>query len=54
MVLVDLDMRVEQGKMVGLIGPNGAGKTALLKAISGLIHARKGDILLSGKSQKKS
>ena len=34
--LDDLDMRVEEGRIVGLIGPNGAGKTTALNAIVGL------------------
>jgi len=41
---------VEEGAIIALVGANGAGKSTLLKAISGLIHARKGEILLSGKS----
>ena len=31
-----IDMRVEEGRIVGLIGPNGAGKTTALHAIVGL------------------
>jgi ABC-2 type transport system ATP-binding protein len=31
-----VDLRVEQGRIVGLIGPNGAGKTTALNAILGL------------------
>jgi ABC-2 type transport system ATP-binding protein len=31
-----LDMRVAEGRIVGLIGPNGAGKTTALKAFLGL------------------
>ncbi len=31
-----LDMRVEEGRIVGLVGPNGAGKTTALNAILGL------------------
>ncbi|MGH8176258.1 MAG: ABC transporter ATP-binding protein [Steroidobacter sp.] len=31
-----LDLRVAEGRIVGLIGPNGAGKTTALKAILGL------------------
>lgn len=31
-----VDLRVPEGRMVGLIGPNGAGKTTALKAILGL------------------
>ena len=36
-VAVDgLDLRVEEGRILGLIGPNGAGKTTALNAILGL------------------
>src|SRR5581483_3760849 len=32
-----VDLRVDEGRIVGLIGPNGAGKTTALNAILGLI-----------------
>jgi ABC-2 type transport system ATP-binding protein len=32
-----LDLRVEEGRILGIIGPNGAGKTTALNAILGLI-----------------
>jgi ABC-2 type transport system ATP-binding protein len=31
-----LDLRVEEGRILGLLGPNGAGKTTAMKAILGL------------------
>jgi len=34
--LDDVNLRVEEGRIVGLIGPNGAGKTTALNAILGL------------------
>ena len=34
--LDDVDLRVEEGRILGLIGPNGAGKTTALDAILGL------------------
>ena len=43
---IDLDLAV--GARVGLIGPNGAGKTTLVNLLTGMIHADKGSILLSG------
>jgi ABC-2 type transport system ATP-binding protein len=36
MALDGIDLRVEDGRIVGLIGPNGAGKTTALNAIVGL------------------
>src|SRR3954465_5591626 len=34
--LAGLDLRVEEGRILGLIGPNGAGKTTALNAFLGL------------------
>ena len=31
-----IDLRVEEGRILGIIGPNGAGKTTALNAILGL------------------
>jgi branched-chain amino acid transport system ATP-binding protein len=44
---------VKQGTIVALVGTNGAGKTTLLKTISGILHAKRGEILFSGKSLTK-
>ena len=35
--LSDVDLKVEEGQLVGLIGPNGAGKTTFIDAISGFV-----------------
>src|SRR5476649_1668316 len=35
--LKGVDLRVEEGRILGLIGPNGAGKTTALNAILGLV-----------------
>jgi len=37
------DLRVDEGRIVGLIGPNGAGKTTALNAILGLLRCE-GDV----------
>src|SRR6201998_1315181 len=35
--LDSVDLRVEEGRILGLIGPNGAGKTTALNALMGLL-----------------
>ncbi len=45
--LVDVDLDVREGQLVGLIGPNGAGKTTFIDAISGFVRFR-GKVLLDG------
>jgi ABC-2 type transport system ATP-binding protein len=35
--LAGVDLRIEEGKILGLVGPNGAGKSTLLNAVLGLI-----------------
>jgi branched-chain amino acid transport system ATP-binding protein len=46
--LVDVDLLVEPGQLVGLIGPNGAGKTTFIDAISGFVSHR-GNVQLDGR-----
>ena len=48
--LKGVSIKVEQGRIVTLIGANGAGKTTTLRAISGLLHARQGEIRLAGET----
>ena len=51
LIAVDsINLRVEQGKTLGLIGPNGAGKTTLLRLISSLAKPDRGDIRIHGES----
>src|SRR5438309_7361227 len=48
-VAVDgIDLRVEEGRILGLIGPNGAGKTTALNAILGLTPYR-GELKVLGR-----
>jgi branched-chain amino acid transport system ATP-binding protein len=46
--LVDVDLEVPEGGLVGLIGPNGAGKTTFIDAITGFVRAR-GRVELAGR-----
>jgi branched-chain amino acid transport system ATP-binding protein len=46
----DVSLHVNEEAIVALLGANGAGKTTLLKTISGIIHARRGEVLFSGRS----
>ena len=48
MALDGIDLRVEEGRILGLIGPNGAGKTTALNAILGLTSYR-GELLVLGR-----
>jgi ABC-2 type transport system ATP-binding protein len=43
-----IDLRVEEGRILGLIGPNGAGKTTALNAILGLT-SYEGDLKVLGR-----
>jgi ABC-2 type transport system ATP-binding protein len=43
-----VDLRVEEGRILGLIGPNGAGKTTALNAILGLI-SHQGELKVLGR-----
>ena len=47
-VLHGVDFHVDEGEVVTLLGRNGAGRTSTLRAIMGLIGARKGSIKVHG------
>jgi branched-chain amino acid transport system ATP-binding protein len=46
--VVEVDLDVEDGRLVGLIGPNGAGKTTFIDAITGFVRSR-GRVELAGR-----
>ena len=48
--LQGISLSVKQGGIVTLIGGNGAGKTTTLRAISGLLRTRGGEILYQGQN----
>jgi branched-chain amino acid transport system ATP-binding protein len=44
----DVSFGVRKGEVVSLVGSNGAGKSTILRAISGLLRPKRGEILLNG------
>lgn len=45
-VLNDISFKVEKGETLAIVGVSGSGKSTILKIISGLIEADKGEIIL--------
>ena len=45
----DISFHVDEGEIVTLIGANGAGKTTTLQTITGMLQAKKGQIIFEGK-----
>lgn len=46
--LLNVNITLERGKIIGLLGPNGSGKTTLLKLINGLLCPTSGEIKIAG------
>ncbi|MFC1565131.1 ABC transporter ATP-binding protein [candidate division KSB1 bacterium] len=46
-ILFDISMEAKKGEIIALIGPNGAGKSTVLKVISGILKAWKGEIFFN-------
>jgi iron complex transport system ATP-binding protein len=49
LVLSQVSLALEPGRVLALIGPNGCGKSTLLKAACGLLTPQAGEVLLDGK-----
>ncbi len=43
-----VDLKVEEGEIVGVIGPNGAGKSTLLNLIAGVFRPTNGEVHFRG------
>ncbi len=46
--LKSVNMKLEEGKVLGLLGPNGSGKTTLIKIAAGILTPSSGEILIDG------
>lgn len=49
-ILEDINLQLESGRVYGFFGRNGSGKTMLFRAITTLIYPSSGDVLINGKS----
>lgn len=49
LVLDNINLNIERGKIYGFRGKNGSGKTMLFRAISGLINIDEGEIIIDNK-----
>lgn len=47
-VFRDLDLAVQEGRVLALLGPNGAGKSTLLLTFAGLVPAQAGAVTVDG------
>ena len=43
-VIIDIDLTIEPGDMIGIVGPSGSGKSTLLRALLGGIRPRSGSV----------
>lgn len=50
LILDNVNLSLESGKVYGFFGRNGSGKTMLFRAITTLIYPTKGDVLIDGVS----
>lgn len=46
--LNNINLTIENGKIIGLLGPNGSGKTTLIKLINSLLQPNEGSITVCG------
>jgi ABC-2 type transport system ATP-binding protein len=53
-VLHGISFDVQPGEIVGLIGLNGAGKSTTIKHVIGLMQAKKGKVMVNGKTYREN
>jgi iron complex transport system ATP-binding protein len=52
-ILKDVEIEIESGKLTFILGQNGSGKSTFLKILAGLLPVQKGSIKISGKESTK-
>ncbi len=52
--LLDINLEIPAGKLVGVIGPNGSGKSTLIKTILGFVTPDFGTVKIFGEAAEKS
>lgn len=48
-ILKDINLKINEGKIFGIIGPNGVGKTTLLRCLTGIYNSTSGSVFYDGK-----
>lgn len=48
-VLEDLNLMLEKGKILGIVGPSGSGKSTILNILTGLLEPTSGEVNIKGK-----
>ncbi|UCH88508.1 MAG: ABC transporter ATP-binding protein [Thermoplasmata archaeon] len=51
--VVDLDLNIKKGEVLGLLGPNGAGKTTAIRTCLGLLKKTAGNVTIFGMDSHK-
>jgi branched-chain amino acid transport system ATP-binding protein len=49
-VLEDISLAFDEGRLAGIMGPNGAGKTTCFNVLTGRYRADRGEVVFAGKS----
>jgi len=48
-VIQEITFEIRSGEILALVGPNGAGKSTLIRAVSGVIPVKSGEVWMDGK-----
>lgn len=48
-ILSDINLHFEKGKITGIVGRNGSGKTMLMKCITGFVKPTQGEVIFDGR-----